>query len=116
MSPVDDTFLTSSADRTVRLWDLQQAGSLATMEMPKGGKGATVDPSGCPIAAFDGTGLVFGISAPLAANAGHVSNILQCVCILNVFHGMECRGESSSNIVFSNERNYASNLCLHPVC
>jgi COMPASS component SWD2 len=78
MNPVDDTFLTSSADRTVRLWDLQQAGSLASMEMPKGGKGMTMDPSGCPTAALDSTGLVFGISAPLDANAGHVSDIVLC--------------------------------------
>ncbi len=70
MNPVDDTFLSSSADRTVRLWDLQKAGTLASMEMPKG---RGVDPTGCPIAAFDCTGLVFGIAAPLDANAGHVS-------------------------------------------
>jgi len=73
LSPVDDTFLTSSADRTVRLWDLQQAGSLGSMDMPKNGNGMMIDPTGCPHAAFDSTGLVFGIAAPLDANAGHVS-------------------------------------------
>mmetsp|Transcript_17134 Transcript_17134/g.32419 ORF Transcript_17134/g.32419 Transcript_17134/m.32419 type:complete len:359 (-) Transcript_17134:57-1133(-) len=75
MCPVDDTFLTSSADRTVRLWDLRQAGSLALMEMPKGGNGMTIDPNGCPIAAFDSTGLVFGITAPMEAQAGHIIHL-----------------------------------------
>ncbi len=80
MSPVDDTFLTSSADGGVRLWNLQQAGSLASMDLPRsssssGPNGVTkIDPNGSPNAAFDCTGLVFGISAPLDANAGHVSN------------------------------------------
>ncbi len=74
MSPVDDTFLTSSADGGVRLWNLQQAGSLASMDLPRSGSnGVTIDPNGSPNAAFDCTGLVFGISAPLDANAGNVS-------------------------------------------
>lgn len=73
MNPVNDTFLTSSADRTVRLWDLQNAASISVMEMPKSGKGIAMDPTGFPLAAFDCTGLVFGIAAPLDANAGYVS-------------------------------------------
>jgi FOG: WD40 repeat len=73
MCPVDDTFLTSSADRTVRLWDLRQAGSLALMDMPKGGNGMTLDPNGSPVAAYDSTGLVFGITAPIEAQTGQVS-------------------------------------------
>jgi len=64
MSPVDDTFLSSSTDRTVRLWNVQQAGCLAEMELP-----STVD--GAPHACFDSTGLVFGITAPMAAGSGH---------------------------------------------
>jgi len=73
MSPVDDSFLTSSKDGSIRLWDLKQAGSLASMDMPKSGKGMMMDFNGCPLAAYDSTGLVFGITAPLEANAGHVS-------------------------------------------
>jgi len=75
MSPADDSFLTSSKDRTIRLWDLKQAGSLASMDMHRGGKDMTIDPNGCPLAAYDSTGLVFGITAPLEANAGHVSSV-----------------------------------------
>ena len=73
MSPVDDSFLTSSKDRSIRLWDLKQAGSLATMDMPKSGKGMMMDLNGGSLAAYDSTGLVFGITAPLEGNAGHVS-------------------------------------------
>ena len=73
MSPVDDTFLSCSGDRTVRLWNLQQAGSLAILDLPKSGNGHTLDPSGVPHASFDSTGLVFGITAPLDAGSGHVS-------------------------------------------
>lgn len=77
MSPADDTFLTSSTDRTIRLWNLQQAGSLATMDLPRRGpNGLTIDPQGIPSAAFDRTGLVFGVTAPLDTNVGHVSSIL----------------------------------------
>ena len=66
MSPVDDSFLTSSRDRTVRLWNLQQAGCLGKLELPP-----TVE--GAPCATFDSTGLVFGVTAAMAAGSGHVS-------------------------------------------
>jgi WD40 repeat protein len=74
MSPVNDHFLSSSTDRTVRLWDLQQAGSLALMDPPKSGNGISIDSNGTPLTVFDSTGLVFGITVPLDANAGHVSD------------------------------------------
>mmetsp|Transcript_39678 Transcript_39678/g.40288 ORF Transcript_39678/g.40288 Transcript_39678/m.40288 type:complete len:297 (-) Transcript_39678:811-1701(-) len=64
MNPVDDTFLSSSADGTVRLWNLQQPGCLAKLEMPAAGVGGVgggvTDAS---YAAFYSTGLVFGITA-----------------------------------------------------
>eukprot|EP00592_Proboscia_alata_P014491 CAMPEP_0194392832 /NCGR_PEP_ID=MMETSP0174-20130528/122959_1 /TAXON_ID=216777 /ORGANISM="Proboscia alata, Strain PI-D3" /LENGTH=380 /DNA_ID=CAMNT_0039188445 /DNA_START=45 /DNA_END=1184 /DNA_ORIENTATION=- len=63
MNPVDDTFLSSSADGTVRLWNLQQPGCLAKLEMPAAGNSGGVTVSGAPYAAFDSTGLVFGITA-----------------------------------------------------
>eukprot|EP00592_Proboscia_alata_P026571 CAMPEP_0194444124 /NCGR_PEP_ID=MMETSP0176-20130528/127089_1 /TAXON_ID=216777 /ORGANISM="Proboscia alata, Strain PI-D3" /LENGTH=451 /DNA_ID=CAMNT_0039270451 /DNA_START=35 /DNA_END=1387 /DNA_ORIENTATION=- len=63
MNPVDDTFLSSSADGTVRLWNLQQPGCLAKLEMPAAGNSGGVTVSGVPYAAFDSTGLVFGITA-----------------------------------------------------
>ena len=56
MSPVDDTFLTSSADRTVRLWTLEKAGCVAELHLPSTAEGK-------PYACFDGTGLVFGVTA-----------------------------------------------------
>eukprot|EP00546_Thalassionema_frauenfeldii_P001578 CAMPEP_0178937088 /NCGR_PEP_ID=MMETSP0786-20121207/25553_1 /TAXON_ID=186022 /ORGANISM="Thalassionema frauenfeldii, Strain CCMP 1798" /LENGTH=326 /DNA_ID=CAMNT_0020615601 /DNA_START=86 /DNA_END=1063 /DNA_ORIENTATION=+ len=64
MSPADDSFLTSSRDRTVRLWSLQQAGAVAKLELPTASEGE-------PFAAFDSTGLVFGITAAMTAQQGH---------------------------------------------
>ena len=115
MSPAEDTFLTSSRDRTVRyvvrgmpskgtllrlnvllavcawsgpdiclfdlshfvcyihtnrLWDVQQAGCLAQMELPS-------NTEGNPHAVFDSTGLVFAVIAGISGGAGHVrTNIL----------------------------------------
>lgn len=68
MSPVDDTFLSSSRDRTVRLWNLQQAGCLAKLELPP-----TVE--GTPRTAYDSTGLVFGVTAAMAAGSGHLIHL-----------------------------------------
>lgn len=66
VSPVDDTFLSSSADGTVKLWDIGQSGNpLGEMRLPPNVEGS-------PIAAFDSTGLVFGISAKMAGDEGHV--------------------------------------------
>jgi WD40 repeat protein len=73
MSPIDDSFLSCSRDRTVRLWNLQQAGSLAMLDLPKSGNGYKLDPNGVPLASYDNTGLVFCITAPLDDGAGHVS-------------------------------------------
>lgn len=81
MSPVDDTFLTSSKDRTIRLWDLKQAGSIAAMDMPKQGNGFTMSQSGGPIAAFDSTGLVFGITAPT-----ETGNVRMYIFLLDDIH------------------------------
>mmetsp|Transcript_15832 Transcript_15832/g.17571 ORF Transcript_15832/g.17571 Transcript_15832/m.17571 type:complete len:210 (-) Transcript_15832:501-1130(-) len=64
MNPADDLFLTSSRDRTIRLWSLQQAGAVGQMELPATARGD-------PIAAFDSTGLVFGVTAPIVNGQGH---------------------------------------------
>ncbi|KAL7542257.1 hypothetical protein ACHAXR_011619 [Thalassiosira sp. AJA248-18] len=65
MSPVDDTFLTSSIDGTVRLWDCGKSGnSLGEMKLPANVEGA-------PLAVFDSTGLVFGVSAAMAGGEGN---------------------------------------------
>jgi COMPASS component SWD2 len=64
MSPADDTFLSSSKDRTVRLWSAQSAGSLAELKLP--GDRTSKD----PLAAFDSTGLVFAVTAKMAENQG----------------------------------------------
>lgn len=68
MSPVDDTFMSVSTDRTVRMWNLQQAGCLAELELPSSVDGA---PHGC----FDSTGLVFGVTAEMASNSGHMIHL-----------------------------------------
>ncbi|GAB6022978.1 WD repeat-containing protein 82 [Chamberlinius hualienensis] len=48
MSPIDDTFLSGSIDKTVRLWDLRSQSSQGVMHFP-----------GRPVAAFDPEGLIF---------------------------------------------------------
>uniref|UniRef100_A0A7R9ZRD4 Anaphase-promoting complex subunit 4 WD40 domain-containing protein n=1 Tax=Craspedostauros australis TaxID=1486917 RepID=A0A7R9ZRD4_9STRA len=64
LSPADDTFLTSSKDRTVRLWNVQQAGCLGKMDLPK-------QTEGTPCSVFDSTGLVFAIMAGMAGGEGY---------------------------------------------
>ncbi|GKY97272.1 hypothetical protein MPSEU_000685600 [Mayamaea pseudoterrestris] len=64
MSPCDDTFLTSSVDRTVRLWNLQQAGGIAELKLPS-------ETAKGPLACFDATGLVFAVGALTADLKGH---------------------------------------------
>lgn len=75
LSPIDDSFLSCSGDRTVRLWNLQQAGSLAILDLPKSGNGMYLDPAGEPRASYDSTGLVFCITAPMDAGAGHLIHL-----------------------------------------
>mmetsp|Transcript_19941 Transcript_19941/g.24595 ORF Transcript_19941/g.24595 Transcript_19941/m.24595 type:complete len:362 (-) Transcript_19941:782-1867(-) len=74
-SPIDDSFLSCSADKTVRLWNVQQPGSLAMLDLPKAGNGMVLDPKGVPHASYDSTGLVFCITAPLDAGAGHLIHL-----------------------------------------
>ena len=64
MCPADDTFLTSSEDGTYRLWNVQQAGCLAEGKLPP-------QASGSPIATFDSTGLVFGVTAKMSDGQGN---------------------------------------------
>lgn len=54
LCPASDTFLTASRDRTVRLWNVGQAGCVAQLSAPS---------SGSPLVAYDSTGLVFCIAA-----------------------------------------------------
>jgi len=64
MSPADDTFLSSSIDRTVRLWNVQAAGCLAECKLPD-------ETTSSPRAVFDTTGLVFAITASMSEGQGH---------------------------------------------
>eukprot|EP00559_Dactyliosolen_fragilissimus_P007051 CAMPEP_0184857176 /NCGR_PEP_ID=MMETSP0580-20130426/2341_1 /TAXON_ID=1118495 /ORGANISM="Dactyliosolen fragilissimus" /LENGTH=355 /DNA_ID=CAMNT_0027352625 /DNA_START=51 /DNA_END=1118 /DNA_ORIENTATION=- len=78
MNPVDDCFLTASEDRTVRLWNVQQSGALATMNLPKSTSATgnmTLDPFGLPHVTYDTTGLVFGVTAPMANSGGHLIHL-----------------------------------------
>jgi len=52
ISPVSDTFLTSSLDKTVRLWDIRQETAVALVRTKQN-----------PVVAFDNEGLIFGIGA-----------------------------------------------------
>lgn len=67
MCPTEDLFLTASKDRTVRLWNLQQAGCLAKMDLPKDSVGTHSNPR----AVFDSTGMVFMVMAEMARGEGH---------------------------------------------
>lgn len=64
MCPADDTFLSASKDRTVRLWNVQSAGCLAELKLPD-------VTSGSPLAAFDFTGLVFAVVAAMSDESGY---------------------------------------------
>ncbi|CAB9500501.1 WD repeat-containing protein 82 [Seminavis robusta] len=63
VSPADDKFLTSSKDRTIRLWNVEEAGSMAQLQLP-------ASATGTPRAVFDSTGLVFAVSAGIAGGKG----------------------------------------------
>ena len=77
MSPADDKFLTSSKDRTVRLWSVQEAGSIAQLQLPS-------STTGTPQAVFDSTGLVFAVSASVAGGKGQVC-VQKCTIYDNPF-------------------------------
>eukprot|EP00934_Nitzschia_sp_Nitz4_P002512 Nitzschia sp. Nitz4//scaffold41_size133979//68809//69976//NITZ4_003351-RA/size133979-processed-gene-0.254-mRNA-1//-1//CDS//3329551482//2502//frame0 len=64
MSPADDMFLTASSDRTVRLWNVQQAGCVAQMELPPTSEGD-------PRVVFDSTGMVFAVTVGMAGKQGN---------------------------------------------
>ena len=61
-SPENDTFLSSSKDKKVRLWTLQSAGCLAESMLPT--------ETSSPLVAFDSTGLVFGVTAQMDSLQG----------------------------------------------
>jgi COMPASS component SWD2 len=66
ISPADDMFLTASKDRTVRLWNVQQAGCVGQMDLPSQSEGE-------PHIAFDQTGMVFAVTVAMAGKQGNVS-------------------------------------------
>lgn len=49
MCPINDTFLSGSLDRTIRLWDLRSPNCQGLMHL-----------NGRPVANFDPEGLIFG--------------------------------------------------------
>lgn len=100
MSPVDDTFLTSSVDGTVRLWDVGVSGKpLSEMKLPQNVEGS-------PIATFDSTGLVFGISAIMTGHEGHVSS-LQSSTVVNIFIS---QAKILTQIIFESSRSTSNSM------
>ena len=64
MCPANDTFLTTSLDRTVRMWKAGEAGCLANLQLP-----AETEKSAHVV--YDSTGLVFAVMAAMAEGKGH---------------------------------------------
>ena len=62
MCPRADTFVSSSLDATVRLWDLRQNGCQGLLHVPR--VSAAVPGPPWSLAAFDPTGTVFAVAAP----------------------------------------------------
>lgn len=67
--PADDTFLSTSEDGTIRLWDLKSAGCIAECKIPNTEE-THVTSSTPPLAVFDSTGLVFGVAAQMSPDKG----------------------------------------------
>lgn len=66
--PADDTFLSTSEDGTIRLWDLKSAGCVAECKLPSTETHVTSFTP--PLAVFDSTGLVFGVAAQMSPEKG----------------------------------------------
>lgn len=64
LCPVEDTFLTASTDRSIRLWTIEKAGCIARLDLPK-------ETEGTPHVVFDSTGMVFAAMAGMAGGQGH---------------------------------------------
>jgi COMPASS component SWD2 len=58
-------FLTTSMDRTVRLWNVQQAGCMGQLTLP-------ANTTGQPHCVFDSTGMVYAVTAAMAGGQGNV--------------------------------------------
>jgi WD40 repeat protein len=71
MSPVDDRFLSSSDDRTIRLWNIQQPGCIAMIPPIPNGNSDTTAPYAC----FDSSGLVFAVTSSLPGTSGNVGSM-----------------------------------------
>lgn len=53
MSPIEDNFLSASADKSICIWNLNAPGPIAKLQLPANVSNPTVQ--------YDGTGLVFGV-------------------------------------------------------
>lgn len=87
MSPVDDRFLSSSDDRTIRLWNIQQPGCIAMIPpIPNGIPDATA-----PYACFDSSGLVFAVTSSLPGTSGNVGpiSVFFAHCIFLLFSSQQ---------------------------
>eukprot|EP00527_Entomoneis_sp_CCMP2396_P003674 CAMPEP_0198139168 /NCGR_PEP_ID=MMETSP1443-20131203/2506_1 /TAXON_ID=186043 /ORGANISM="Entomoneis sp., Strain CCMP2396" /LENGTH=363 /DNA_ID=CAMNT_0043801217 /DNA_START=102 /DNA_END=1193 /DNA_ORIENTATION=+ len=64
--PENDSFLSASNDRTVRLWTLQQAGCLAECALPGDSDADS------PLTVFDSTGMIFCVTASQRSSNNHL--------------------------------------------
>jgi len=102
MCPANDTFLTTSNDRTVRLWSLDKAGCVASVQLPDLCKGN-------PLATFDSSGLVFAIAAAKENGKDYLLNLYDA---RNFSGGSFSDLEVTHDALSSNAQTHASNAAL----
>jgi COMPASS component SWD2 len=73
LCPTEDMFLSSSSDTSgsVRLWNLQQAGCMAKLDLPAADKTGGSAGQNNTHAVFDHTGMIFTVMAEMPKNDGH---------------------------------------------
>ena len=75
--PTEDMFLSSSSDTSgsIRLWNLQQAGCMAKLDLPTDKIGGSSSSGQNTHAVFDASGMVFCAVAEMPKNEGHYINL-----------------------------------------
>lgn len=78
MSPVDDTVLSSSKDKTVRIWDLKSPSATGILDLTKTGTGNINFQS--PLVAIDPQGLIFAVGCTESKSKRGVIKLFDLKC------------------------------------